>query len=175
MSDEERFVNPDELPEEPAPEVPIEVPPEEEALEAIEPAEDSAPEDSAPEDGVTEEPTEFSLPAGPIEPSTKSEDVIESTDDDRLMAALAWFSMVILQLPIISVILLRCNILGKSIAYVGILANICLLTGDIGTAFSYARIFAILIGIGYLMVTIWCSLVSWNLFQLAKNKRNNGA
>ena len=95
MSDEERTVNPDEIPEVPTPEVPFE-PPAEKISDAMEEIEES----------VTEEPIEFSLPAGPAEPSAGAEETMESTDDDRLMAALAWFSMVILQLPIISVILM---------------------------------------------------------------------
>ncbi len=57
------------------------------------------------------EPRSFELPPvtppvlPPIDtPQTPAEPVTESTSDDRLMAMLAWASMVLLQLPLVSVI-----------------------------------------------------------------------
>ena len=110
MSDEERLGNPGDLPEEPAAEPPIDLPVTEEmgeVDEATEEISETAPEGIVENDVPTaDEPVEFQLPKGPIEPPTVDSEAMDSTDDDRLMAALAWFSMVILQLPIISVILL---------------------------------------------------------------------
>ena len=64
------------------------------------------------ESGFVETPAVPDLPAAPAfdlppaNPPASQPAPADSTSDDRLMAALAWFSMVILQLPVVSVVLL---------------------------------------------------------------------
>ena len=69
---------------------------------------------------------------------------------------------------IIAVIMLRSDIFSKSTAYTGILANVFLLVGDGGTAFSYSNIFAIIMSMGYVLFMIWCILIGRRLFQLGQ-------
>ena len=77
---------------------------------------------------------------------------------------------------IIAVIMLWSDTFSKKVAYIGILANISLLVGDIGTAFSYSIILAIFIGIGYVLFIIWCALIGWRLLQLGLVEfRRNGS
>jgi uncharacterized membrane protein len=89
MSDEERKMIPPETPEEPEDLLAAQTP---EQLPADEPLSSEAPEAPA-------ETALADLPA----PAPAS---ANTTDDDRLMAALAWFSMVIIQLPLVSIALL---------------------------------------------------------------------
>jgi hypothetical protein len=67
---------------------------------------------------------------------------------------------------IIAVIMLRSDIFSKATAYVGMLAYISLLVGDIGTAFSYSIILATFIGLGYVSSIVWYVLIGLRLFQL---------
>jgi len=68
---------------------------------------------------------------------------------------------------VISLVMLRSNIFGKVIAFVGILASVLLLIGDLSTtANSHSNIIAILIGIGYVLLMTWFFLIARKLFQL---------
>jgi len=67
---------------------------------------------------------------------------------------------------IIAVMMLRSPSFSKGTAFLGILANGCLLIGDIGIAYSYGKILAIFMAVGYVLVLIWYSLIGWKLFQL---------
>jgi len=104
------------LPEEPAapplPETP-DWAPQEPAGEPLEPvAEPAVPDFVPPAADFVPPAADFVPPAADVVPPVPGREspkgsgasVREGTDDDRLMAALAWLSMVILQLPIVSVI-----------------------------------------------------------------------
>lgn len=68
---------------------------------------------------------------------------------------------------VISLVMLRSNIFSKGIACLGILASVLLLVGDLGTTpGSPSNILAILIGIGYVLLTAWFFLVGRRLLQL---------
>jgi len=67
-------------------------------------------------------------------------------------------------------VMLRSATFRKDADYVGLLANILLLVGDIGTAFTYSRTLAIIMGIGYVLFMVWCVLISWRLFQLGRHE-----
>jgi len=70
---------------------------------------------------------------------------------------------------VISFVMLRSNIFSKVIAFVGILASVLLLAGDLGTTEnSTSTIVAILIGIGYVLLMTWFFLIARRLFQLAQ-------
>ncbi|MBM4456240.1 MAG: DUF4870 domain-containing protein [Chloroflexi bacterium] len=86
MSDEERKMIPSEAPEEPEDLLAAQTP---EQLPADEPLSSEAPAETALADLSAPAPAPTNI-----------------TDDDRLMAALAWFSMVIIQLPLVSIALL---------------------------------------------------------------------
>jgi len=69
---------------------------------------------------------------------------------------------------IISLVMLRSNIFGKAIAIVGILGSVLLLAGDFGTAAeSHSNLVAALVGIGYVLLMMWCFLIGRRLFQLS--------
>ena len=72
---------------------------------------------------------------------------------------------------VIAFIMLKSNSFSKGIAYLGILANGCMLIADIGIAYGYGKILAVFIGIGYGLVTLWYGLIGWRLFQLSKAGR----
>jgi uncharacterized membrane protein len=88
MEEEERFVTPP-APAEPAVEVPPEIPAEPPAAEL------------PPAEPVIEVPPVVSAAEPPTTPPAP-----DVSDDDRLMAALAWVSLVVLQLPLVSLVLL---------------------------------------------------------------------
>jgi lysylphosphatidylglycerol synthetase-like protein (DUF2156 family) len=68
---------------------------------------------------------------------------------------------------IISLVMLRSNVFAKTIAFVGILASSHLLLGDFGTgANSHSIVVAILMGIGYVLLTIWYFLIGRKLLKL---------
>ena len=70
---------------------------------------------------------------------------------------------------VISFVMLRSNIFGKVIAFVGILASVLLLAGDFGTTENSAStIVAVLIGIGYVLLMTWFFLIARRLFQLGQ-------
>ena len=66
---------------------------------------------------------------------------------------------------IISILMLRSEIFRVRTAYLGILGNIALLVSDVGTAFTYSVIFAIILGIGYVLSTMWYILVGLRLIK----------
>ncbi len=69
---------------------------------------------------------------------------------------------------VISLVMLRSNVFGKVIACVGFVASVLLLAGDMGTTpGSQSSILALLIGVGYVLLTTWFFLISQRLFQLA--------
>jgi hypothetical protein len=68
---------------------------------------------------------------------------------------------------IISFLMLRSKLFGKMMAWMGILANVCLLAGDFGTsANAHSTGVAILIGIGYVLLMMWFFLIGRRLFQI---------
>jgi hypothetical protein len=68
---------------------------------------------------------------------------------------------------VISLVMLRSNIFGKVIALVGILASVLLLIGDLSTTpDSHSSIVAMLVAIGYVLLTAWFFLIARKLFQL---------
>ena len=68
---------------------------------------------------------------------------------------------------IISILMLRSNLFGKTMAFMGILASVFLLAGDFGTsANAHSTGVAILIGIGYVLLMMWFFLIGRRLFQL---------
>ena len=69
---------------------------------------------------------------------------------------------------ITSLIMLRGKVFSKSIALSGILAHSCFLIADISTAFVYSIPLAIIMGIGYVLFLVWCTLVG--LFLLKQGK-----
>ncbi|MBN1312183.1 MAG: hypothetical protein JXB30_12255 [Anaerolineae bacterium] len=64
---------------------------------------------------------------------------------------------------ITSSITLRSSNLNKGTAFVGLVASISLLAGDIGTAFGYSGLLAVFIGVGYVLFMVWCALIGWRL------------
>lgn len=117
MSDQERAMTPPELPEEPVVEERLAEELSETAAEVTGRLQDLADELTPPTAESPGEPTPFEAPpaleaapkpgAGeplPPLPARKATAEPEGTSDDRLMAALAWFTMVILQLPVVSII-----------------------------------------------------------------------
>lgn len=122
MSDQERSINLPDLPEPPAVEETLVEKLNESAQEITGQLRDLAEEVTPPagelpaEGGVSDAPSapqveqtpEVGAPAAPapalLPPAPKATAAPEGTSDDRLMAALAWFTMVILQLPIVSII-----------------------------------------------------------------------
>ncbi|PKO23478.1 MAG: hypothetical protein CVU38_03760 [Chloroflexi bacterium HGW-Chloroflexi-1] len=119
MSEEERTPNPikpTELPQENAAAVPASDTPEETRAE-LPAAGKTEGEDLVQEKIETESAGAFELPAPTTEPvdvwptpsvpsKAPASDAPDVTNDDRLMAALAWVSMVIIQLPVVSIVLL---------------------------------------------------------------------
>ena len=67
----------------------------------------------------------------------------------------------------ISIIMLWGKSFSKITTYLGILAGGLLLTGDILSVFS-SFIIAIIIGIGYMFIMIWCIMIALKLFTLKK-------
>ena len=89
MSDEERELTPSKPAGAPGP---TDMPP-------VEPAE------VPPSDAIVEPPIPPTPPLPPLPPEAVL-DTSEVTGDDKLLAALAWFTMAIFQLPILSIVLL---------------------------------------------------------------------
>ena len=70
---------------------------------------------------------------------------------------------------VISFVMLRSNSFGQVIAFVGILASVLLLAGDLGTTEnSPSIIVAVLIGIGYVLLMTWFFLIARRLLQLGQ-------
>jgi hypothetical protein len=61
---------------------------------------------TAAETASAGQPGAYTLAAPPAGTSTPPRDASAVSDDDRLMAALAWVSLVILQIPLVSLVLL---------------------------------------------------------------------
>ena len=72
---------------------------------------------------------------------------------------------------VISIVMLRNKFFAKPIAFVGILSSVLLLSGDFGVELAPSNILAILMGIGYVLLTTWFFLIGWKLFQLRKPTR----
>ncbi|MBN2256272.1 MAG: hypothetical protein JW704_00320 [Anaerolineaceae bacterium] len=62
-------------------------------------------------------------------------------------------------LVITNLILLRSSGIAKPAAWVGLLAGIALLVGDVGTAFSYQPALAGIMDTGYVFLIMWCALI----------------
>ena len=70
---------------------------------------------------------------------------------------------------VISYVMLRSSVFGRVTACVGIVASALLLAGDVGTsATSHSTVIAVLMGIGYVLLTAWFFLIGWRLFQLGR-------
>ncbi len=70
---------------------------------------------------------------------------------------------------VISLVMLRSNIFGKVIALVGILASVLLLIADVSTTpDSHSSIVAMLIAIGYVLLTAWFFLIARKLLELGQ-------
>ena len=69
---------------------------------------------------------------------------------------------------VISFVMLRSNTFSNATAYVGILVSVLLLVGDVSVSIARSSIIAILIGIGYVLLITWFSLVGRRLFQLGR-------
>lgn len=117
---------PVELPIEPAEQLPVDLPAEPAELPSVEPSAETippmdqgveviereaepipTPPEVEPAPPLQEEPAAAGLPPAPAAAeATKlvSSAAVESTSDDRLMSMLAWLTMAILQLPIVSII-----------------------------------------------------------------------
>lgn len=76
---------------------------------------------------------------------------------------------------VISLVMLQGAIFDKVTAYLGILASVLLLAGDLSAgAIPPTAVIATLVSIGYVFLMIWFFLVSSKLFQLGLGKRGNG-
>ena len=75
---------------------------------------------------------------------------------------------------VIAFMMLKSNSFSKGIAYLGILANGCLLIGDIGIAYGYGKILALFVGLGYSALILWFGLISWRFFQLGEDGKQTG-
>jgi hypothetical protein len=70
---------------------------------------------------------------------------------------------------VISLVMLRSNIFSRLAACLGILASVLLLVGDLSTTpGSPSNFLAILIGIGYVLLTAWFFLIGRRLLQLGQ-------
>lgn len=78
-------------------------------------------------------------------------------------------------LLVISFVMLRSNTFSNATAYVGILASILLLIGDISVTIARSSIIAIFIGIGYVLLVTWFFMVSRRLFQLEARHFERGS
>lgn len=125
-----------------------------------EPEPTAEPQAAAPAEvemaGASEVPP--AAPAQPTEPQTKpvtaSSPAPEGNNDDRLMAALAWFTMVILQLPIVSVIQLlspstKDRPFQRHHAITSLLFYGAAIIYEILAAIVYAILGAVTLGCGY--------------------------
>ncbi len=68
---------------------------------------------------------------------------------------------------IMALLMLSSDSFGKRTAVVGTAAAVLLLVGDIGTAFMFSTVFAVAMGVGYVLYMIWCGLIAWRLFSKA--------
>lgn len=64
---------------------------------------------------------------------------------------------------VLAALMLRADAFGRRTAATGVVAAACLLVGDVGTAFAYTPMLAIILGLGYLMSLGWHVLVGWRL------------
>lgn len=67
---------------------------------------------------------------------------------------------------VMSFVMLRNNSFSNGTAFLGILASVLLLIGDISVSFALSSIIAIFVSIGYIFLIIWFFIVSRRLFQL---------
>jgi hypothetical protein len=67
---------------------------------------------------------------------------------------------------VISAVMLRSDIFSRSTAYMGILAAVLLLVGDLSAGMLHSNIIAILFGIGYALLITWLFLVARKLFKI---------
>jgi hypothetical protein len=68
---------------------------------------------------------------------------------------------------VISVVILRNNIFNKGIGYLGILAAVLLLVGDLSAGMLHSNGIAILFGVGYALMITWLFLVARRLFIIS--------
>lgn len=65
-------------------------------------------------------------------------------------------------------LMVRSEVFGKRTGLLGLLASVLLLAGDVGTGFAYATPFAIVMGIGYVLLLPWWILVGFKLLRLGR-------
>jgi hypothetical protein len=68
---------------------------------------------------------------------------------------------------VISLVMLRNKIFGKASAYIGVLASVFLLIGDLSADIARSSAVAILIGVGYLFLVVWLFMAARKLFWLS--------
>ncbi|MBN1123301.1 MAG: hypothetical protein JXJ17_19675 [Anaerolineae bacterium] len=66
---------------------------------------------------------------------------------------------------ILSLLMLWSDAIGKATAIIGIVASGLLLIGDISTAFTFSPILAIVMGTGYVLTIVWCTLIAIALLR----------
>lgn len=71
----------------------------------------------------------------------------------------------------ISIIAIWSKNFRKTTVYMGLLAGILLLSGDITSGIGPSNIISFIIGLGYLLLMLWYILIGWQFFQLAKVER----
>jgi hypothetical protein len=69
---------------------------------------------------------------------------------------------------VISFVMLRSDTFSNATAYVGILASVLLLVGDVSVSIARSSTIAILVAIGYVLLIVWFFLVGRRLFQLGR-------
>jgi hypothetical protein len=66
---------------------------------------------------------------------------------------------------VISLAMLRNHTFDKAVAYIGLLASVFLLSGDLSVGFTRSGAIAFLVGAGYVLLMTWLFLVSRSLFR----------
>ncbi len=59
----------------------------------------------------------------------------------------------------------------KPLAYIGILANLFLLTGDFATTGSRVPVVAALVGVGYVLLIAWFLMIGMSLLELGRSRQ----
>jgi hypothetical protein len=68
---------------------------------------------------------------------------------------------------VVSLLMLSSDAFARPISITGIAASGLLLVGDISTAFTFSFIFAIVMGIGYMLYIVWCGLLAWKTLSMS--------
>ena len=79
-------------------------------------------------------------------------------------------SAILTAVATVSIIMLRSEQFGKPIGWVGILAGVLLLAGDIGLSMIHSLVLAVLTGVGYVGLTTWLFWSADHLYRLGKTQ-----